>query len=83
MKYLLIVVTVILVGCARGSPRTRGPESVPSTRCPLGNASYPNGERICDHGRELECRVRSNLKESGWWPTGKACRAGEPRVEAR
>jgi hypothetical protein len=68
---------VLALGCARGTP-AQSPENVPSSRCPFGNTSYDNGERVCDHGRELECRERIQLSNPGWYPTGKSCMPGEP-----
>jgi hypothetical protein len=80
MKRVLLFVALAVIGCAGSepTPNTSHGGYVPPNRCPFGNASYPNGERVCDHGRELECRDRMKLSEPGWFPTGKACEPGEP-----
>jgi hypothetical protein len=78
MKRALLLSALVVLGCGGSEPAAQSPESVPPTRCPFGDKSYPNGERVCDHGRELECRDRIKANEPGWWPTGKACESGEP-----
>jgi hypothetical protein len=78
MKRILLVLAFVGLGCGSSDPGARSPASVPPNRCPFGEASYPNGERVCDHGRELECRERIKPNEPGWWPTGKDCKPGDP-----
>jgi hypothetical protein len=79
MKHALFVIALFAIGCAGAEPTpAASPGTVPSSRCPFGVRSYPSGERVCDHGHEFECRVRIELTEPGWHPTGKNCEAGEP-----
>jgi hypothetical protein len=79
----LSLLAFVAAGCAGTPPAAQVPESVPSSRCPFADASYPNGERICDRGQEMVCRTRGRLDENGWYPTGNACQAGEPLVTSR
>jgi hypothetical protein len=79
MKRAIIVIALSVIGCAGAEPTpAASPGTVPSSRCPFGDRSYPNGERVCDKGREFQCAERIQLTDPGWYPTGKACEAGEP-----
>ena len=82
-RILASALFLVLAACAANGPGAVSAGVLTGRRCAFGNRSYPTDERICDAGREMECREDvTPEKLAGWVATGSACKSGERQVVA-
>jgi hypothetical protein len=82
-RILTSALFLVFAACGGNGPSAVSADVLTGTRCAFGQTSYQNRERICDTGREMECREDATPnKLSGWVATGSACKSGEPQAAA-
>ena len=82
-RILTSALFLVFAACGGNQPNAATSADLTGRRCSFGQKSYPTLERICDHGREMECREDvTPEKLAGWVATGAACKSGEPQAVA-
>jgi hypothetical protein len=82
-RILTSALFLVFAACAGRDPAAVSADVLTGTRCAFGQKSYPSQERICDNGREMQCREDvTPSKLAGWVATGAACKSGEPQALA-